>query len=1204
MANLPSFNNLSDQQSILVPGPDGATSTYQYDSQTRSLQRADCSVAVSCKHGVTHIGDDPIPGATCSSPGLMSADDKCKLDAFTGTRIGVLGFMGAGMPDDGGFLEGDIILAAGSDFITLERVGNIIRWNVEIPVPLRCDCFTPGARVRMADGTTKAIEDIERDDYVITHKGNIKRVLKTMSHHHNGDIKYWKADKHSGENFGLTMNHPVYAIQREHAFFESGKVRPAVKEAPSWIESKEIGPGDLVVRRHSHNIVEDIQTIDVLDHLDESVVEKDGMIYPVRPDNQTIDDLAIGCPRFIPVDHNFLTFLGYYAAEGSADIKNGVRINVHSEEMIAEDIGGHSIRLISELFGIEPGINDKSNTPNGKEIRFNCVPLVKLFSSWFGKKNNKKFPEWITKLPFNKQKKILIGLIRGDGYISKHRSGNIRFELGMGSRNLVDQSLLMAERCGWEPSNPQPRVNKDGFVKYMMIVASSAAPELCDAFGLPRVEKKLSRERKSNGEILRRISEESVRHYNGMVYNFEVSGDNSYIVDGIVVHNCDECAELFLVQDSTDVDKVRPSNCAGRIPGLNVYNEFSSYLVPRSAAINTADIDAILGQKDQYPAMIFKRFNDQPGLAEFQLILKRTSSTGPTAEVGWTFTPGTSGVVTNVFAMGRDDSGNLMRFSFIPEKEPGLLGGLFYQGNLITKKMAVIVGYEETVIEDNRYTLREWDMVSSMAKKDSFTARNVWEYQNPENQISGTNPQRLQLDSQSQLLPIGSLVELWAFTIGASGTGSAIRYFFSKRPELDPRSIWVTLDCVQFGSELISRDESVGGTAGIQPSVMVSDLRNFEKYNWGLNGYDDPLIYNTVDATNITGGGFDVNADSRVRIDTVRPGLIVDGPAGDTSAFPVRPIHLWYRSGQRDSYFRALVGRPENSDYTPIDLLFRAPIDSWETRYAFVTDVDQVGDIGVVSVCGVNFTDIPPFGTLRNLTPGDRREFSFNYSRKIVTMQGSATGGFGCNQISLIGYEGEPQPNIEPGDVLELVHQDYDSPCLRIDWEVEPASNIQRVRFRTGNLNTGLPYSDDIGSPKDDFVRGLNPGYVTSAVYSQAGFWTGIGSKPQTSLDEFSIYDGGAVLGGAVDEFWNELEVMIRDNQLWIWWNKLLIPPDPTANSALPQPVTIDTPYYPVNSGKGKLGLRMFPGTRVREVEIQGQTRLFNEFTNGNIKIV
>lgn len=809
MSKLPSFNNLSDQQSILVQGPDGATSTYQFDSQTRSLQRTDCSVAVSCKHGVTHIGDDPIPGATCSSPGLMSADDKCKLDAFTGTRIGVLGFQGAGMPDDGGFLEGDIILAAGSDFITLERVGNIIRWNVEIPVPLRCDC--------------------------------------------------------------------------------------------------------------------------------------------------------------------------------------------------------------------------------------------------------------------------------------------------------------------------------------------------------------------------------------------------------------DECAELFLVQDSTDVDKVRPSNCAGRIPGLNVYNEIGSYLVPRSAAINAVDTDAVLGQKDQYPAMIFKRFNNEPGLAEFQLILKRTSANDPTAEIGWTFTPGdsqTGGTVTNVFAMGRDDSGSLMRFSFIPEKEPGLLGGLFYQGNLITKKMAVVVGYEETVIEDNRYILREWDMVANTAKKDPFTARNVWEYRNPENALSGTNPQRLQLDSQNQLLPIGTLVELWAFQIGASGTGSAIRYFFSKRPDIDPNSVWTTLDCVQFGSELISRDESIGGTGGVLPSVMVSDLRNFEKDNWGLTGYDDPLIYNTVDATNITGGGFDVNADSRVRIDTVRPGLIVDGPDGGTSAVPVRPVHLWYRAGQRNSYFRCLIGRPENSDYTPIDLLFRAPIDSWDTRYLFTTEVDVVGGIGVVSVCGLDFTDIPPFGTLRNITPGSRRDFSFNYSRKIVSMQGSATGGFGCSQISLIGYEGEPVPNIEPGDVLELVHQDYDAPCLRLDWEVEPASNIQRVRFRTGNLNTGLAYSEDAGSPKDDFVRGLDPGFVVSATYSQAGFWSGIGSKPQTSLDEFSIYDGGAVLGGAVDEFWNELEVMIRDNQLWIWWNKLLIPPDPTANTALPTPVTIDTPYFPVNSGKGKLGLRMFPGTRVREVEVQAQTRLFNEFTNGNIKIV
>lgn len=807
MTKLPTHTILSDQQSILVAGPDGATSTYQYDSQTRSLQRTDCSVAVSCKHGITHIGDDRIPDATCDSPGLMSADDKCKLDTFTGTRIGVLGFMGAGMPDDGGFLEGDIILAAGSDFITLERVGNIIRWNVEIPVPLRCDC--------------------------------------------------------------------------------------------------------------------------------------------------------------------------------------------------------------------------------------------------------------------------------------------------------------------------------------------------------------------------------------------------------------DECAELFLVQDTTDVDQVRPSNCAGRIPGLNLYNELGTYLVPRSAAINAVDLDEVLGAKDRYPSLVFRRFNDQPGLAEFQLILKRTSATDPTTDIGWAFTPGANGIVTNVFFMGRDNSGNRMRFSFIPELEPNLLGGLFYKGHLITKKMAVIVGYQETVIEDNRYNLRMWDMSNATAIGDPFTARNVWEYQNPENATSGTNPKTLRLDSLTQLLPIGTLVELWQFQIGTSSTGNTYRYFFSKRPELDPTSLWVALDSVKFGTELVSRDEAVGGTGGIQPSIMVSDIRNFEKYNWGLTGYDDPLIYTTIDATNITGGGYDVNPDSRATVDIVRPGLVVNGPSGDTSSFPVRPIFLWHRANQYNSYAKFLIGRPDSSDYTPIDILFRAPVDSWDTRHLFVTDVQTIGGIGAVSVCGLNFNDIPPFGTVRNLTPGSRREFSFNYSRKIVSMEGSPTSGYGCNQITLVGYEDDPAPNIQPGDVLELVHQDYNSPVLRLDWEVEPASNIQRLRFRVGNLNTGLPYDGDLpATAKDDFVRGLDPGYVVSATYSQAGFWTGLGNKPATSIDEFAVYDGGAVIGSAQSEFWNELEVMVRDGQMWVWWNKLLIPPDPTANSGLPTPVNINTPYYPIPIQKGKIAMRMFPGMKVRQFEIHSQAQLFNEFTNGNLKIV
>jgi hypothetical protein len=101
-------------------------------------------VTATNRHGATHVSQDLVPGASCDAPGLMSANDKCKLDELVGTRLGVLGFQGAGFPDDGGWLQGDVLLASGSEFISLERVGNVIRFVVDIPTPFVCsseECF-------------------------------------------------------------------------------------------------------------------------------------------------------------------------------------------------------------------------------------------------------------------------------------------------------------------------------------------------------------------------------------------------------------------------------------------------------------------------------------------------------------------------------------------------------------------------------------------------------------------------------------------------------------------------------------------------------------------------------------------------------------------------------------------------------------------------------------------------------------------------------------------------------------------------------------------------------------------------------------------------------------------------------------------------------------------------------------------------------
>lgn len=133
-----------DGQLVQLAGPDNTTFSYQYNKQQDAFFLRNSISTVSGKHGSSHVSTDPVPNASCDASGLMSSSDKCKLDSVVSTRLGVLGFQGAGFPDDGGYLSGDITLSAGSEFISLERVGNVIRFVVDVPTPFTCtaeECF-------------------------------------------------------------------------------------------------------------------------------------------------------------------------------------------------------------------------------------------------------------------------------------------------------------------------------------------------------------------------------------------------------------------------------------------------------------------------------------------------------------------------------------------------------------------------------------------------------------------------------------------------------------------------------------------------------------------------------------------------------------------------------------------------------------------------------------------------------------------------------------------------------------------------------------------------------------------------------------------------------------------------------------------------------------------------------------------------------
>lgn len=819
LSEIPSVSGLQDGQFIQITGPNGITTGYLYDEQQRALYFKESQILFPSFHGASHIAEDPIPSATCDTPGLMAADDKCKLDSLLGTRIGIVGFQGGGFPDDGGWLQGDIILAAGTEFISIERIGNVVRFTVDSPLPLNCAC--------------------------------------------------------------------------------------------------------------------------------------------------------------------------------------------------------------------------------------------------------------------------------------------------------------------------------------------------------------------------------------------------------------EECQQIFWVQDETDIASIRPPTCSGKLPGINSYGELKVYLFPESTIADPNDTEATIQNKGSFPALIFKRYDDDivPGAAEYELILKRDASNETTTEIGWAFTPGATGIVECAWFVGKDDDGNQLRFDIEPDSTPGLMGAVLYNGHLLTKKMGVIVAYTSTVLSTNQYTMRLWNVVDAAAVGDSFTAKNVWQYLNPENPTSGSNPQQQVVDNNIDLLPIGTLVDLWAFKVGEIAGEPLLRWFFNQRPHLNPQHTWSWVGQTQFGDTLTARAE-VAADAGSDDktsSEEVSDVRTLERSMWGLDGVDDPLLWYDTVATGGTAEG-DISQEHRSYVDTSLPGLRVRSSPNVTGNFSERPVRLWHRQNLKNALFHVDIGRPEDTPFVIYDVLLRAQIDETVQKFMIVQGVGTLADLHYVRVCGVNFHELPPSGTIRVLSPEDNRNRVFSYTRKFmfptVSLQdnGNPTAAVNARCDSVI-LAGTAQYTGDAGDVIELLHQEYSCPVVRVVMGYDDGTEIVTVQFKVGTLDMSTAFEDDDSDDDvDDFVRGIADGYAVSAEYTQDGTFTGVGDRPEASPDSFVVYEGGEQISSEISEYWNKLDIMVRDSQVWIWWNDLLVPPSTTLSAALPSPVNISTPYFNIDSDDyrqfGKYGMRLWPGAKVRRIDLRTQLTQRSEYTLGQLEIV
>ena len=184
------------------------------------------------------------------------------------------------------------------------------------------------------------------------------------------------------------------------------------------------------------------------------------------------------------------------------------------------------------------------------------------FIEWWAKnfgetsfgKNNKKIPEWLTKLPIEKQQYFLSGLIDSDGCVSVSGADQkCIVNISTASRAIMDSVRDIAFRCGAVISYTEGKERDvilpqgDTYKAKKMYTVTASDRESCEIL-TQYATKKIPSDAvfsemgrywlRTDSGIAFKIKSIDTEKYQDLVYNFEVEEDHTYQVAGFSTHNC------------------------------------------------------------------------------------------------------------------------------------------------------------------------------------------------------------------------------------------------------------------------------------------------------------------------------------------------------------------------------------------------------------------------------------------------------------------------------------------------------------------------------------------------------------------------------------------------------------------------------------------------------------------------------------------
>jgi len=395
------------------------------------------------------------------------------------------------------------------------QVGNIV-------------CLSSNQNIYTINGFKK-IQNISKEDYVLSHDGQYYIPTKIVKRNYTGKIL---TIKNQLGLISLTPDHLVLAIKipKENKFL---RTKNRKKLTPAWYHAEQLKKGDLIL----YPILK---------------TNKDLKYIRIRELKSKWDFKSKEIPNKIPINSKSLRLFGYFLSEGNVQDKPcrtfiTFTLNIKENEIV-EDIK----KICKKLFNLDIVIRKKPKR-NTVVVSLYSARLARCFKKLFDNgAKHKTIPTFIIDLPPIKQKSLIYALWKGDGYVNLNREGP-RAGYCTISYNLAQQIKTLLLRQKIAPSIYMDKAKKVKGVNHkksyrIHIGQRDSLMKLCTILNIKyHPQSYVSEKAWFNDNYLHiPITKIGVKNHAEKVYNLEVKNSHSFTSEAFCLHNCGDVMWLYI----------------------------------------------------------------------------------------------------------------------------------------------------------------------------------------------------------------------------------------------------------------------------------------------------------------------------------------------------------------------------------------------------------------------------------------------------------------------------------------------------------------------------------------------------------------------------------------------------------------------------------------------------------------------------------